>query len=291
MDVRIIVSLICAIGLMLSYTGDGVAQSMHTADDYGRTSAAPHRMHQQTMAEESPGLQRLYTLGTRYQFEYFTEDNFEPWHLISTELQREFDQATVIGRVNYARRFGIEGYQFELDGYPKFSEKSYAYINMGYSIDQIFPDFRTAISYYRALPKSLEGELGFMYLMFPEQDVMMYTGSISWYVGNYYLSLKPYYAPSLQEGQSFSTLFTVRRYIRSTDFYTTLRAGYGTGASGINYAQDIARLSSQQISLSMFWKMNPSWGIRAEIGYRRDEIREGAYRNRYEADLGFEFMF
>ncbi len=86
--------------------------------------------------------------------------------------------------------------QYELDFYPKFSEKIYGYLNYGYSDDVIYPKHRAGAELYLNLPKAIEVSAGMRYLAFSSGSTTILTGSFGLYRGNYYFSLRPYITPT-----------------------------------------------------------------------------------------------
>src|SRR5690349_12159062 len=77
-------------------------------------------------------------VGTDYSYAYFHGD-IDPWQLLAVSAGDRGPRGTFIGRVNLARRFSQDGAQAELDAYPRFGERLYAYFNAGYSSGAPFP--------------------------------------------------------------------------------------------------------------------------------------------------------
>jgi YaiO family outer membrane protein len=78
----------------------------------------------------------------------------------------------------------MDGLQYELESYPRFSKTFYAYANIGYSDNVgVFPKWKAGASLYANLPKAFEAELGIRYLYF-NSAAYIYT----LYIGKYYKS-------------------------------------------------------------------------------------------------------
>lgn len=78
-----------------------------------------------------------------YDYIYFDKQFNDPWHLVSVDYGRQTKYGSIIGRVNYANRFNTNGYQFELDMYPRISNTFYAYVSGGVSNTVgVFPKYR-----------------------------------------------------------------------------------------------------------------------------------------------------
>jgi YaiO family outer membrane protein len=70
---------------------------------------------------------------------------------------------SIIGKVNFNRRFNENGTQIEFDLYPKL-QKVYAYVNIGFANTFLFPDLRYGAELYKSL-HSLELSAGFRTLI------------------------------------------------------------------------------------------------------------------------------
>jgi YaiO family outer membrane protein len=80
--------------------------------------------------------------------------------LTSISVSRGSQVGSFIGRVTHAKRFGDDGIQFEVDGYPRISKTFYTYVNFGYSPSlPVFPTFRNGFHYMPTYPKALKGRL------------------------------------------------------------------------------------------------------------------------------------
>ena len=109
----------------------------------------------------------LNKIGISYDYFYFDKQFADPWHLVSLDYSRLTKMGSIIGRINYANRFGKNGVQYEVDAYPHISKTFYAYANFGYSENVgVFPQWRAGFSLYANLPRSFELELGSRFLYF-----------------------------------------------------------------------------------------------------------------------------
>lgn len=98
--------------------------------------------------------------GAEYNYVYFHGD-LDPWQMAALSLGNRGTRGTFIGRVNLAQRFGEQGAQVELDVYPRLSEKLYAFLNIGYSGADIFPEWRSGAELFAALPDAWEASAGY----------------------------------------------------------------------------------------------------------------------------------
>lgn len=153
-------------------------------------------------------------------------DDLEDWQKMYVEYRRITSVGPIIGRLNVGHRFDITDYQGEIDFWPEFNENWYGYFNIGVSGGDLFPEFRAGAELYRAMTNGFESSLGFRYLKFSEDDVIIFTGSIGKYVGNWLLIGRPYFTPQ-DSGVSSSFTILARRYLGNPDTFASLLAGFG----------------------------------------------------------------
>lgn len=168
-----------------------------------------------------------YTAGVNYSFDVFSR-TYDPAQYASIQLARTNAWGSSILRLNYSHRFSTDGIQPEIDLYPRIANGVYAYLNYGYSASSLFPDHRVGAELFASLPHSLEASAGIRYLYFGhDSKVNIYTGSIGWYVKNYWFSLRPYITPDEETGTSVSATVFARRYFEDRDNYLGLSGGAG----------------------------------------------------------------
>jgi len=231
----------------------------------------------------------------------YTFSNDDPWYFGSVSIGKKIPKyGSVILRCNYARRFGREGYQYELDAYPPIMKGVYLYFNTGFSNKKNFPYSRLTLEPYFKLPAKFELSLGFRYLNFDSDrlvtfgssKVLIYTGTIGKYVGDYWLSVRPYFVPGI-DGWSKSINFTVRRYFINEFNYLSLTVGTGVSPDEQQYAFDpfLTFLKSYKMSLEYQRKIGKRFMVNLETGYAMEEISQGTKRNRFSFDVGGSFLF
>ncbi len=235
---------------------------------------------------------RINKIGVGYEYENFST-TFTPWHMVSPFYSRKTKYlGAVIGRINYANRFDEPGIQYEIDMYPKLTKNMYTYFNVGYSKDDIFPDFRFGFSLYHDLPKSWETEIGIRYLKFADPTII-YVGSVSKYISNYWFSLRPSFIPG-KTGNSLSFSFLTRYYFSDVDNYITLTLG--SGLSPNEFARNIAvlekeNLKSKKIGLGFQHKIFKKFLLSSTLGYRKDEYKLDLFRDNISFSTGLEMFF
>lgn len=193
-------------------------------------SNAEARQLAQTIRRNS----RKNQIGILYNFSHFDEQFADDWHYTSLSYTRRTPIGSVIGKVNYANRFGDDGVQYEIEAYPSLSKTFYLYLGAGFSEKAgIFPQYRTGASLYANLPKSFEGEIGYRQLHFTD-DVWIYTGSVGKYYKNLWFNLRGFFTPS--DGKlSQSYALTTRYYPNdNVDNYLSFVVGTGITPDEVN---------------------------------------------------------
>jgi YaiO family outer membrane protein len=237
-------------------------------------------------------------LTLNYWVYLYSSDN--PWNFASASIGRKTPAfGTVTLRYNYARRFGNDGNQIELDAYPTIAKGIYLYFNTGISDKKNFPYSRLSLEPYFKLPASFEMSIGFRYMNFGDRNiaavdsnmVMIYTGTIGKYYGNYWFSFRPYLTPG-KDGWSTSANLTIRRYLANADCYLSLIVGTGISPDVQQYAYNPGYyLKSNKIALEYQQKIASRFFLNLGTGYAREEIRAGVKRDRYSLDFGFSTLF
>jgi YaiO family outer membrane protein len=224
-------------------------------------------------------------------------DVFDPMQYHIFKYGRQTKYGSIIGKVNFNRRFNENGLQYEVDLYPKISKGFYAYANIGFSNSFLFPDVRFGAELYKSLPKSFEVSLGFRALKY-NTTTTIYTGSVGWYYGNSYWSFRPYITPG-GAGTSTSGTITYRKYRSDADNYLGLSLGMGFSpeTNQFNFngnATSIINLKSQKINLGYYFsssnKQN-AWGTQFAVTHQEIIFDLGNYFWIYSLNLSWELKF
>jgi YaiO family outer membrane protein len=152
---------------------------------------------------------------------------FKPAYYSSLQMVRKNTWGTFILRSNYANRFNRTGWQPEVELYPRISEKSYAFVNYGYSNSSLFPQHRFGAEWFTKLSKKIEGSIGVRHLRFQSPNsVWIYTNSFTWYKKSFMLTIRP----SLVQGATLFThslLFSGRKYWNDKNDFVSLSLSNG----------------------------------------------------------------
>ena len=202
-------------------------------------------------------------------------DFFDPTEEGLVELSRRSSYGTLFGRLNYGNRFDTVGFQPEIDFYPTISDGWYGYLNVGIANSIIFPEFRAGAELHRRVGETFEASLGLRFLRFPNSDVIIYTGTVTKYQGNWLFILRPYLATSSDVGTSRSVQLMGRRFYSGPDNHITFRGGFGFSPEDRrfqNESGDINFTKSQFILVEGLKAINSSVGLIASIEYTRREL-------------------
>ena len=232
--------------------------------------------------------QMKYSVSLSFRHDRFGEI-FDPWNFYDLQLSRQTKYGSVIGRLQYANRFSINGVQFNLDAYPSIANGLYAYLNAGYSDASIYPGYRFGASLYNSLPRAFEIEGGFRYLNFSTSETYIYTASLTKYRGSYMFTGRTYFVPS-SNGNSLSGNLSVRRYFGSARKFASISSGYGSASNDLQFAQEVNTLNSWSLYIDGQYPVNNRLLVYGTTGIDSEELQ--AYtRDRFSFKVGLSYRF
>ena len=239
---------------------------------------------------------RYNFLGIKSSVDLYSEV-FDPMEYYLLKYVRQTKYGGIHLKYNFSRRFDSAGSQIEVDMYPRISPGFYAYMNIGYSTSYLYPDLRYGAELYKSLPKGFEVSLGFRALKYVE-TTNIFTGSIGWYTGNSYLSLRSYVTPG-EPSASMSGTLSYRKYRQ--DAYNYFSAEVGMGFSPDIYRFDfenneneIVNLDSQKLNFGYYFssKNNKNyWGFTTGVSHQEISFNPGSYFWIYSFSLSYDFNF
>ena len=236
---------------------------------------------------------RINKIGLSYDHDRFSS-GFSQWTGVSGFYSRKTKYlGSVIGRVNYAKRFNVPGVQYETDLYPQINEKMYSYFNVGFSKAAIFPSFRFGFSLYRSFPDNFEGEIGIRYLKF-NKSAIIYTGSVSKYISSFWFSLRPAVIPDTP-GFSKSISLISRYYLKGgSENFITLTLSAGVAADQYNKDVTLSKtpnVGSTAIGINVQHIFLKQFIFITGADFRKDEYKKGLFRNNFNFSTGVEMFF
>jgi len=209
-------------------------------------------------------------------------DRYDPMFFSSISYKRQTLAGSIIPRINYSNRLGKNGLQYDLDFYPKFSKRFYAYLNYGFSNASIYPNHKFGGDLYTnlKLPGAYEFSAGGRFIKFKTKEVVSFTNSFGHYRGNYYFSLRSYVTPRPNNQTRVSGNILVRKYLKDADNYWGVNFGMGVSpelrqivSGDVVLAETQLFIESQRLSLEyQFTGKKKSANIyKANIAVRRQE--------------------
>ncbi|RVT77343.1 YaiO family outer membrane beta-barrel protein [Flavobacterium sufflavum] len=239
---------------------------------------------------------RTNDIGVRASVDIYSK-TFDPMQYYSLSYSKQTKYGSIIGRVNFNRRFNENGAQLEVDMYPKITKGLYAYVNAGYANSFIFPDLRYGAELYKSLPHSLEISAGFRTLKY-STTTNIYTGSIGWYTGNSYWSLRPYFTPG-DGGTSTSAALNYRKYRSNADNYISFVYSMGISPEVNQFIFDsndaaIINLKTQRLNVGYFFttsKNKDAWGAQFDVAHQEISFDPGNYFWIYSLSVSWNLKF
>ncbi|WP_321317169.1 YaiO family outer membrane beta-barrel protein [Labilibaculum sp.] len=248
----------------------------------------------------------IYKAVYQHDYEYFKEPYNRKWHLSSFQLARRNSWGTVIGKINLGDLiFDGESFwsggvakQFEIDAYPRVTKKSYAYLNYGYSPDNLFPKHRAGAELYHKLPEAFGFSAGMRFLQFDSdagnKNIYIYTASLEKYYRNYWFSFRTYLTPK-NGNVSQSYWLTTRRYLRDSKNYIGLELAAGVSPDeprGNFLSPDMYKYKSRKVRLSYQDRLGTDRLLYLlKFGYEREEYRVNEKRNVLSFSVKLSYQF
>ena len=232
----------------------------------------------------------LNKIWLNYEYQHFNQ-GFSAWNWWSLEYSHRFDWGALVGRANWADRYDETATQYEIDAYPHLWKGAYLYLNYGIAeADKFFPERRYGAEIYWTLPKAFEASVGVRRLEYSVSDVWLYTGSIGWYRGNWYMAFRPWVSNKAGD-TSVSASFMVRKYLATKDDYWTVRVGGGQ-SSEVDQSIDSLLLSNQWYA-QFEWqkKFRPLWILTTKAGVGAQSFETGITRDTWLVGAGIARMW
>ncbi|MFD0797518.1 YaiO family outer membrane beta-barrel protein [Maribacter chungangensis] len=259
------------------------------------TQLLQNKLKATKIAEEKKQAFTVYTEGEVF------DQVLDPMYYGAIEYRKETKWGVLLPRINFNRRFNLNGLQAEIDAYPKISKSLSGYFNYGFSNSEIFPRHRVGAEIVKELPNALEASLGLRHLSFATDEATILTGSFGLYRGNYYASLRPFVVPDAVKGLGVSGSLLVRRYFKDGNNWLGMNLGYGFDTEmnqfivdGELLAQTLLYLEAQRVRLEyQFTRANNSNQYKVNVGVNRQELAfsSGNFFLSVTAGLSYQVKF
>ena len=272
------------LGIVLSWDG----QYDRAREELQRVLAADPKNDDARQALQRIDLwSRRTTIGRKSELifgaNYDDYENFDPWREAYGSLKFENRVAPIVIRAAKAKRFRLDDSQFELEAYPAFAARTYAYLAAGYSPDALlYPRSRYGAELFQGFSTGWEVSAGARRLNFSD-PVNVYTASLGKYIGNWLISARGYSA----EGTKSAQLMT-RYSFGAAGQYAGLRFGRGSARDEIRSSSDLASLDTREIAAETRLLFGERWLLEARAGAGRAAHRRG---NQNSASLALGVRF
>lgn len=148
-------------------------------------------------------------IGAQVSYEHV--DGLEPWVMLSAHRSFVARWGVAAARATAGQRFGSIGVQAEGEAYPRAGGVGYLYIAAAVSPhEDVFIPLRAALELFSSI-RSIELSGGARLFRTPDRSVLVYTGSIGGYRGNYWYAFRPYLVKD-SSALSVTGQISLRRY-------------------------------------------------------------------------------
>lgn len=219
-------------------------------------------------------------------------DAVSPWHMYLLEYgMRSGALGAIVTRLNIAQRRGLIGTQAEIDVYPSLAPGTSIYLNIGFSPDtRLFPQFRGGAELFRSFSDSWEASAGLRFLSFTNKNLWIATGSLSYYLGQYIFTFRPFLGFTTEGTGSQSYFLVIRRFFSSPTHHLTLTVGTGFSADqDALIGAEIYDVASNNFILHYQQPVFNRFILRIGAGYQH--IPEGIWGSKYTIETGITYLF
>jgi YaiO family outer membrane protein len=235
-----------------------------------------------------------------HTYEFFKEPYVRRWHVTSLQYQNDAKWGTFIAKANAGQLVPASGelfnpgaMQYEADIYPQFGRGFYAYLNYGYSEEDLFPEHRGGLELYKSFSHGYEISAGGRYLYFKkDNDVLIYTASLSKYFNSWWLSARPYLS-ELNDTWFQSYFLFFRKYSGPYNYLGGL-LGYGISPDLLPDSKgiyEVYNLQSYQFRLDIQHRLATHFLFRTLAGYAYDQYTKDEFRNRVNVQIYLAVIF
>ncbi|HMQ05934.1 MAG TPA: YaiO family outer membrane beta-barrel protein [Saprospiraceae bacterium] len=223
---------------------------------------------------------RSHQMSTGWLYTFFDEELQDPWLFYHAEYLKKFRSNAIAGRITRGSIGNIIGHLFEVDMYPRLTEKSYLYINAGFSGEKtIFPSFKLGGELYYG-HKKISASLGIRHLSFSEFSINMFTGHVGIPMGYYFIEYRPFLFT--QDGTWFpSHVLNFRKFASNRESFVQLDLQYGTIPFSYFITDEFSRVASYRAGIQCKLRIASHFFIHPFFMYEREEFNPNQFRNRY----------
>lgn len=218
-------------------------------------------------------------------------DAFPIWYLTSFEYGHKFNKHTLIGRVNYSFLSSIDAVQYEVDWYPKLTQKKYALLNFGISNDVLFPNYKVSAEIFHE-DKQFTASLGGKKLFFDTtNEVTILTGHVGYNIKSYKIMYRNFYILQDDSKGTFSHYVGFRKKFDEKDTYIQLEAMYGSAPYFYYTNNNFSKVSNYRIGLVSRFKIGDNIALLPNIQFEKEEVTPDYFRDRLHFQVQLIYTF
>lgn len=235
------------------------------------------------------------SIGVNYQYIHFSDDYSRsgPWNSLNLEYQRSIGRTTLLARTTFSDRRYADGILYEVEAYPVFNDRAYAFLNGGFSNSEIFPHFRGSVSFYYNFAKIFEAEAGSRLQYFGSTYITGIAG-LTLYSGKFYLNTRIFLGPERNDQLLQNYQFNTRYYLKNADNYLFLRIGSGISPDETS----LSTLQLEDPTLDAWYTnigINQTLGvhhiIQVAVGLLHEDITVQRSGTQFTGSLGYRYNF
>lgn len=227
--------------------------------------------------------------------EAYVSDLKHYWTFSSLHYFRYGEYGNAGAHLNYANRLGGSAEQYQFEANPKLPGSKffqYLHLSAAYANDTqtLFPQYQYVVEPYFNLPVSFETSIGVSALRAVGVNIYTYTGSLAYYLGNYYFWLRPYhFVPKSSDYFEVAA----RRYFSDSKSFVTLKLGIGKAPDLLDIAplNQIVVLQQNLVSLSGQFPVYKNVYLQTGLGYLKQIFPSGKVREISDFNLGAIWLF
>ena len=216
------------------------------------------------------------------------------WNTTSIEYLHYFGLSAATARVTYSNRVAKKGILYEIESYPVLSKKWYAYVNLSVSSkSDFFQNYGSKASIYYTLNKGIEIEAGFRYLKFDENSFFTSIGGLSFYKGNYYINLRAFIGPKIEDKFHQNYQLNTRYYLKNAEDYIFIKLGSGIApdqSSQVSSIDSYTNYNSYYTNLGIN-KWISNYNFQVALGYLYEELPNNKIGNQINTTIGCKYRF